>query len=247
MNRLSLIAAVAVIAVLAGGAILWNQPRQSGVGAPPATPTPSPTPSLATIEGAGPPELTAGRYRVAAPFTQPFALTVPSGWTLDTLAAGDVQFHNTSVNGGNGAAWIVVDVVDNVFADPCRASSGPIQPPVPPTVDAIVSALTRMVGFSAGPVTDVVVGDHTGKVVDLTNTIDTDAETCSGGAMLQMWTTHGGQNGATNGGPNDGATDRLWVIDVDGTPVIIDGETFSETPATSRAVIEEIVQSMAFD
>lgn len=249
MNRYPLAAvAAAIVVVVIGGAILLNQRSSSGIGGgPSAAPTPSPTASPVPLSRAVAAELTAGRYSVTEPYAVPFSLTVPSGWTLKTLTSGDAQFLNTGVNGGDGAAWIVVDIVDNVFADPCHANNGPIQPRIPPTVDAIVSALTGMVGFSAGPITDVVVGDHAGKVVELTNAIDTDAETCSGGAMLQMWTTNGGQNGATNGGPNDGATDRLWVIDVGGTPVIINGETFSETPDTSRAVIEQIVQSMTFE
>jgi hypothetical protein len=57
-----------------------------------------------------------------------------------------------------------------------------------------------------------------------------------------MWTFRGGAAG-TNGG----ATEQIWVIDVDGTPVVIDGESFPTTSPADKAMIEPIVNSIVFD
>ena len=76
-------------------------------------------------------------------------------------------------------------------------------PPVDPTVDGIVGALTKMVGFNAGPVTDVVVGKHAGKAFDLDNGIDTNHAACYGVQMLPLWTYVGGGEAATNGGARE--------------------------------------------
>ena len=152
-----------------------------------------------------------------------------------------MQFAKSAEGGDEWAAWLVVDLVENVFADPCHATE-PSDPPVDRTVPGVVAALTRMSGYEAGPVTDVTVGGHAGKAVEITNTIDTETAGCVGQKMLPMWTFEDGE-AATNGG----ATEQLWVIDVDGRPVIIDGETFAETPEASKGEIRTIVSSIAFE
>jgi hypothetical protein len=261
MNRIPMaLGATAILVAVIGGGILLNQRNQSGVGsggAGASTPSPAASPShLSSPSASGGlldssdvnRELDPGMYRVAGPFDVPFAIRFPSGWSLKSLAQGDVQFLNTAVNGGNGAAWVSLDLVENVFADPCHTAGGPIKPPVPSTVDGVVTALTRMVGFSAGPVSDVVVGGYAGKVIELTNSIDTDTAGCTGNApgMLPMFTFRGGGSGATNGGLNDGAREHISVIDVAGTLVLIDRETFDETLDASIPEADTIVQSLAF-
>ena len=152
-----------------------------------------------------------------------------------------MEFVNSG-KGDNGVAWLVIDTVENVFSDPCHAT-GPSDPPVAKTVDQVVEALTRLKGYEAGPVADVTVGGHAGKALEITNTIDTETANCTGGPMLPMWTFTGGGSAQTNGG----ATEQLWVVDVAGTPVIIDGETFRGTPAGSKEEITHIVSSLAFE
>ena len=120
---------------------------------------------------------------------------------------------------GSDAPWLYVGLPENVFADPCESQDGPMDPPVAPTVDGIVGALGQMVGFKTGPITDVAVGAHTGKAFDLTNTIDTKRAGCYQVEWLPMWTNVGGEEAATIGGLG---AERMWVLDVEGTPVIVD-------------------------
>jgi hypothetical protein len=100
-----------------------------------------------------------------------------------------------------------------------------------------------MVGFTAGPVSDVVIGGRAGKFVVISNAIDTATANCTGGAMLPIWTYAGGNQAATNGG----LTERLFVFDLDGTLVAVDGGYDATTPATLRTEIDAIVQSIVFD
>ena len=173
----------------------------------------------------------------------PFSITFASEWTLKTLATGDVQFLNTGVNSGDGAAWIVIDLVEDIFHDPCHTAAGPITPAIPSTVDGVVAALTHMVGFKAGAVSNVVVGGRAGKSVELTNSVNTDTAGCTGGPMLSMWTIRGGGGAGTNGG----AHEQLWVVDTGSGILVIDGETFESTPKASRQEIQQIVGTLAFD
>jgi hypothetical protein len=212
-----------VIALLiqgcAGADLSTNVPASASASVSPsiaatlAPATPGPSPALLGVADIGRP-LESGAYRVAAPFAVPLTITIPQGWTLKSLVEGDVSLTGP----GDGAPWVVIELVDNVFADPCDSAGGPIDPPISPTVDGIIAALANMVGFQVGPVSEVVVGTHTGKAFDLTNDVDTATADCDGGPMLPLWTYRGGGESATNGG----LLERIWVVDVDGTAVVID-------------------------
>lgn len=154
-------------------------------------------------------QLSAGAYQVGDPFAAPFTITLPDGMELGSLVEGDVSFKHES-------DWVIVEVFENLFADPCHAD-GPVDPPIRPTVDAIVTGLSQMVGFKVGKVSDVVLGRHSGKSFELTNTVDTSTAGCSRGLMLPLWTYRGGIEASTNGGLRE----QLWVIDVDGIAVIV--------------------------
>lgn len=127
-----------------------------------------------------------------------------------------------------------------MYDDPCHG--GLITPPVPSTVDALVTAFTHMVGFPAGPVSDVVIDGHGGKFVQIRNSIDTQIAGCKDGLMLPLWRIQGAGDAATNGDSRE----NLWVIDVDGAPLVIDGTMFGSTPEASQAEIEQIVQTLRF-
>jgi hypothetical protein len=100
-----------------------------------------------------------------------------------------------------------------------------------------------MVGFEAGPVSDVTVGGRPAKALVLTNSIDTQNLDCAGGLLLPLWKLPDGVEAATNGD----ATEQIWVVDVRGRPVIVDGETYRNSPAGARGEIEQIVPTIEFD
>jgi hypothetical protein len=233
------VAAVAVVAIAVIGINIL--PRNGGVAGPGATASPSPTsnPSPTAIPSPSPSgsatvlgaadlgrSLGAGTYQVQAPFGKPFTITLADPWTLKSLAEGDITFSKSTP--ANGTAWFRVNLIENVFADPCHSASGPISPPVPSTVDGVVTALANMPGFNTTPALDVAVGGFAGKGFDISNSIKTDTAGCSGGQMLPLWTFRGGASSAAT---NGGARAQMWVLDVGGTPVVIDGGVPVQPPA----------------
>ncbi len=241
--RIALAAAAIVVVAVIG---IYVLPGKSGVGGPAATAspaiTPSPGPSGVVLTGADVKRpLAPGTYRVAAPFAAPFSLAFGSQWTPSALAVGDANFTKTTP--ANGGAGVAVDLVEKVFADPCHTKGGPTKPPS--TVDGIVAALTNMVGFSAGPVTDAVIGGRPAKTLVLTNAIDTTTANCTGGPMLPLWTFRGGP--ASGAATNGGLREELWVLDVNGTIVVIDGNSSHTTSSADRLEIETIVGSLSFE
>jgi pimeloyl-ACP methyl ester carboxylesterase len=245
--RTTHVAIVLIGAALIGGcgAGQGSTPAQSPVvGASMSSPMSSASPAASSVLlGAADIDrpLTPGSYRIGGPFDAPFSIAFPTEWTLKSLSKGDVSFQNTQVNGGTGAAWLGIDRVDTVYDDPCHG--GPINPPVPSTVEGLVAALTTMIGFTPGAISDVVIAGHHGKAVEITNAIDTQTTGCSNGPMLPMWTIAGVGPAATNGGSRE----NLWVIDVDGAPLLIDGTMFiPSTPEASRSEIGQIVQTLRF-
>lgn len=191
----------------------------SGTGSPvtPASPTvalqtqSAPTAVSLGIADVGRP-LPAGSYRITEPFGVPFTITVPADWSLGSLAPGRLDFA-----AADGSSSMIIELIENVFADPCHSMGGPMEPPVPSTVDAIVAALGDMAGFRIRPVSDVAVGGHAGKAFDLVNNIDTEYAGCYGIQLLPLWIYRGGGEESTVGG----STERLWVIDVEGTPLLL--------------------------
>lgn len=247
-RRLALAAAALIIAI---GATFAVFARGSG---PSALPTSSPSPSAPVVPTPPPPAspsplasasgikeigvMEPGTYRIGAPFTVPFTITFPTSWTLKTNTGPSVNFTKTLTE---GAAWVSVDVIRNVFVDPCHTDKG-VRSPAPRTIAEVATAITQMAGFEAGPVSDVTLNGYGAKALTITNAIDTASAGCSGGPMLPLWTFSGSDGAATNGL----ATEQVWVVEVRGDLVVIDGESFPTTTTDAVAEIEAVVATIQF-
>jgi hypothetical protein len=243
-------AAVAVVAVVGINVLSKNGGGTGGTAPVPSTnpsPTaiPSPAPSVSDLGASDVGRsLGAGTYRVGAPFALPFRITFPSGFTQSHSATvGDAAFGGPSASDGTSYG-ITVDLIEGVFGDPCHPGTGPTTSPTPLTVDGLVPALTHMVGFEAGPVSDVVVGGHAGKSFRLTNTVDTATAGCTRDLMLPLWTFLGDPSGAST---NGGISLEVWVIDVGGTPIVIAADADATTLTADRDQIQSIVDSISFE
>ncbi|HZM72880.1 MAG TPA: hypothetical protein VFC71_05850 [Candidatus Polarisedimenticolia bacterium] len=228
--KLAIAAAAVVVVAIVGYNLL---PGRGDVGGPSPSPTQTPVPIvLANVGHLLQKDTT---YRVGIPYDLPFTIRFPEAYQLHRLEIGEVQFESVTV--GNGA--VTVDLVDGVFSDPCHTEGGPQKAPdLPMTVDGVVDALTNLVDFDAGPVTDATIGGRTGKAVTISNSIDTETAACSGGPMLPLWTFRSNPEGsATNGG----TTQYLWVLDVDGTVVIVAGE------AAQVGDLEPVIKAIVFE
>ena len=104
--------------------------------------------------------------------------------------------------------------------------------------------MTTLVDFQAGPVTDITIGGLPAKAFDLTNEID--QANCDAESLHTfMFADSGG-----TGGVGTGERQRIYVMDVQGTRLMImtyyySNETGS-TDAAEAANLAAIVQSISF-
>lgn len=233
--RVALVAAVLLVAVIVGANLL---PRQS-VG-----PTQSVEPSAAPSEPAllynvptG--DLAAGTYALNLAIPVRLTFTLPAGFNHDQY--GIEAIHGTGgVNRG-----LEFQFAANVYPDPCHRATGAADPAVGPSVDDLVTAMTSMAGFHAGPVTDLTIAGFPAKAFDLTNGID--ASTCDGQDIRTfMW----GAGDPPGSGSSVGSDEhqRVYIVDVQGTRLMIMTYTFpnvgaaaeADAAATLKAIVESI-------
>jgi hypothetical protein len=239
--------AIAAAAVLVVAVVGINLLPQSGgdVGGPPtvspsSTPGPSPTASSSPFGVAFPPDgdLAAGKYSMTRNGIR-LSVTLPtSGWE-----SGDGVFLNKRVGiGPEGASLLFWDANPvGVFADPCAEKKAP---PAGASVAELASAVSTLPGADlvSGP-TDVTVGGRPAKHVVLT--VPEDAACDAEGLEFHLWYGAAGDQARFISAP--GATMRVWIIDVDGTIVWIDGETYKGAGPGPGQEIQQIIDSIQFE
>jgi hypothetical protein len=127
--------------------------------------------------------------------------------------------------------------VDNVPADPCNAAGGELDPPVGPSVDDFVSALSDLPGFRATAPVDVAVGAFEGKEIALT-------ALHSGDDCPQpiAWSVG---NDMADFTPGDEIP--LWILDVDGVRLVVFPIEPEEPDHDVRAELQQILDSIRTD
>jgi hypothetical protein len=133
-------------------------------------------------------------------------------------------------------------VVGNVYADPCHWSGTLLDPPVGSSVDGLVAALASQKGRHASTPTDVTVDGFAGKYMELTVPAGIYLAECDGGEFRTWLGTDGGERYL-----QPGQRDLLWIVDVDGTPLVIDAALGAGTSAQDRADRIKIVESVQID
>jgi hypothetical protein len=220
--KFGLAAAIVVVAALLGFNYLVG-PNVGRPGLDDATPTPTAT---SFDEDPGGP-LSHGTYYIDVAGHR-VTFTVPtSGWTKNFIP-GVVWTENSLDRVGFGD-------IGTVNADPCRPDLGPIAPPVGATADDLVAALRGVPGVEV-TTADVTVSGFSGTLVELTapepfaNCVE------SGGEALL------GEDS-----PLEPGIHRFWILDVDGTRIVI--SAIARTGSFNRPVTEmlEIVNSVQID
>jgi hypothetical protein len=235
---------VAVAAAVTAG-VLWLPGVATTLGVDdntePAVRPPQPTEAIEEVRTLdsdrgspdNPAPLPAGRYAIpflgatdSAPWGE---VTVPPGWGQDRLllATGpDLDPHLRRVE---------LLVVDRVAADPC---GGPLQP-VKPKVADIVAALTEQRTVRPSGARPVSIDGYSGQVVRFQVPSGPDVEEC--GESLTPLGVGGGDTAVF-----PGWTYRLWVLDVDGDPLVILAAHGPETTPTERAALTGMVEGIRF-
>jgi hypothetical protein len=243
--RWGLAAAAVVAAVFLGAAIFNTGGTGTGIGSAPATASPSPTASPtprppATLSsapydacdpGGGAPDcLKAGTYSLSSSdWPGLITLDVPAGWFQYKPAE---DFEGVILDGRpdalGGSGWGVVFIaVGPVSVDPCDQSLGTLDPARTSTVDGLVTAMSSWPGFEASAPTSIEVDGFRGQLIELTTTRA--SKDCP---LQKLWVTPKGW--WVDGYPIVNATgtahtDKLRIVDVDGTLLVIRTIDFPET------------------
>ena len=256
------IGAAAVVAVLLIGSQLL--PRLGSVGGPPTdaptaiptasespaatispsdgasiAPGPSPVPYSSTpATGVLPP----GTIVLDGAFPLSIVFDVPAGWSRHNGTEGADYVGLAKLRGENTPAGVSWTLISNVFPDACRSNSGPADPPTGPTVDDLVTALTSIVGFEATAPTNVIVDGHAGKRFRITATVDPRADGCDDPVWLSLWEP---LNGGDTARVPAGTSLDFWILDVEGTRLVMFAEDYGATEAELAEAVG-VLESVRF-
>jgi hypothetical protein len=185
----------------------------------------------------------------------------PSAWTeVTTLSSGryalmldglEITFEaegweawENGVNRGEGGppagSAIGFWVVDDVYADPCDWDRGFVEPPIGPGVDDLAAALVQRPHIEASEPKAVELKGFEGKQMRLQVSRSIDFIDCAG-TQFRSWAAVP-DGSRYHQGP--GQIDLLWILDVDGTRLVIDMAYFPATSRKDRAELMEILESV---
>jgi hypothetical protein len=157
----------------------------------------------------------------------------------------------------DGHVGVSITTVTNLVRDGCRDHSW-ADPPVGPSVDDLAAALADLAPFRVtSPPKDVTVYGYSGKYLELTvpdlpvegEGDDRRFTECVGG-NLKSWvaaidTTPGDAFYGYNGEP--GRTEEFWILDVDGTRLVIEANWSSASPSEDVAEMRAILESIQIE
>jgi hypothetical protein len=218
--RFVLIGAALVAALAAGAVFVGGGGRMAPAPSPTQSPSPSPLPNGS---------LAAGTYAAHPVPGMTWTITVPDGWTGqdDWFVSYDVapDVHNVSVGGPTQH--------ENVPTDSCAAAGTKAAA----SVDEFVAAVQARDDWTVSTPVDVTVGGYSGTRIDLE--VPADA-TCANGNDYMVLAMPDGQGYRADGLDR---RFRLWILDVDGTPVVLFRLTSSQSPAARVAEADAIVEA----
>jgi hypothetical protein len=241
--KLAIAAAAVVVVALVGYNLLPTSGGNVGV-TPSDSPSlsPSPSPSPTAVPSPSPSELAffpdgsieAGRHSMVRS-GKSFSVEMPSGW----ISHLGVRIYTFS---GQAAFIFWGDPPANVYADPCTKE--PLDPPAGDTPAELAAAVSSIPGTDlVGGPSDLTIDGHPAKLVTIRIREDVD---CAPGEFL-LWYREA--DGPAGGRWPDalGDTINVWIIDVDGTIVWIDGEASSSTTPALQETMRQIVESIQFE
>jgi hypothetical protein len=233
------VAAVAVVAV-AGFNLL---PRPIGPGGPVPSPTNTLTTPSTSPSPSPTPEPTASPVAHSMmPFAEnpraasmTFAFTAPPSWYAFGEAGVSIDGNGPD---GDEASVLFYSGGRSLFSDPCLTVEAEAELdadiPVGPTVEDLVTALVDHPLINVTDPVDVTLAGYSGTYLDLT--VPDDISECANYRPMDV-----GHHYAQ--GP--GQRWHMWILDVDGTRVLVEGNdypaTASETLAEEQAIIESLV------
>ncbi|HTE65561.1 MAG TPA: hypothetical protein VK736_04800 [Candidatus Binatia bacterium] len=232
--RFGIAAAAVVLAVVLGITLLG--PNVGGELEPTATPTPSAAVSPKALPVAENVALSPGAYSLGAGFPVGITFEVPAGWvscSSGPVEQGACQSASNQVPG----VGVAFTIIDNVVADPCGTNGALLDPPVGPSVDDLVTAISNLEGFEATAAMDVNVDGFDGR--RFTMTAPGDAGACE----LKTWATEDRTNGV-----GAGEVHEMRILDVGGVRVVISGVYFPSSVSEEQlSALQQVIASIQIE
>jgi hypothetical protein len=176
--------------------------------------------------------------------------------TIGTSIVGDVRLTFTLPEGWQNNGWFVLksdsspffgvvldNRVANTFSDPCHWVE--LDPPLGPSVDDLVAAFASVPDLNATDPTDVTIDGYDGQEIEFT-VPDFAEDECIDG-WFAMWQNPGFAGQGPNYVSPANAHHRLWILDVDGTRLVIGGSSFPDTSEQDLDDLETILDSIQID
>lgn len=205
---------------------------------PPTTVTVPPPPPQALF-GTLDVQLPPGTYfvdKVDGTPTTRILVTVGAGWSSD----------GWGIYKGDGGQWMTFSRPDRVFLDACHWSDGFYPGPLT-TLDGLVAALTEQGGWvDVTTPTDISVDGYAGKAFQRKSPARF-SDCSSSFASFRSW-----ENDEENGNKGwsyypRGDTESLWVLDLDGTIIILETRVNAGQPAAAHTEIAAVLNSIRID
>ena len=251
------VAAVVILAVIATNLLTaWPtvpNATPSTSPTPQATPTSPPVVSVPTVDGQPgwdpgvvpmPAEFTIGRHSFATPSLM-FTLDLPTeGWAPTDPGCSACLIDTSAIQKGGAPRTQAADAVllqfghvDGVYADPCGAQPG--------TRTTLAEVLASDVASLPGvdvltPPTDVTVGGFPAQYVVIRVRDDIP---CAAGAF-RMWYDLPAENEDPRFATAAGQTNRIWILDMDGSHLWIEAETYEGADPDLAEEVQRIVESI---
>ena len=198
----ALAAAAVVVAITFIGSGLMSGDRFGGPGTDEATPSPT-SPAMELPRGQA--QLDPGTYTLRDGFPADVTFDVPDGW--EACAYSDVEQGVCSATQDLGGVGFLA--VENVVGHPCDTRL--LDPPAGRSIDAFLSAVASLSGFSVTEPVEVTRGDIAGQQVIVTAPTDPPCQ-------LLTWSVPGRTNGV-----HAGEVNVVEVFDVGGRLVAVTG------------------------
>jgi hypothetical protein len=153
--------------------------------------------------------------------------------------------------GEDRAVMVSITTVSNLMVDAC-VDQRPADPPIGPTVDDLAAGLAELPPFQVTkPPTDVTVYGYSGKHLELTIPDDLPYDpdggswTDCGRGELQSWI--GTVSFDYFYGYSPDQVEEFWILDVDGTRLMIQAKWFPESPPQDIAEMRAILDSIRIE
>ncbi len=237
-TRLAIGAAAAVVVAVVGINLL---PSSGGVGGPGASTSTSPSPTRApagapAVQGTPGPdtwgELEPGTHIIGTPQMR-IQLTMPAGWSGDETGIGLFPGLWTGMLGLNPIPYEIKYVV----TDACAREADVELAAVGPTVDDLATALASQAGIQTSGPTDVAVGGYPAKKLVLKLLPECPPRD---GLWADASRTYGL-------GLRGGETGTVYIVDVEGSRLVIMSSFMVKASAEHVAELEAITASIEID